>query len=243
MRDLLTLETGSGCVVPLTLFLFWIQNSPCHFNLTPFEIPFGTPTLLCLLPPRRYPTTWDLAQTVCLKCSRDARDSSLLPDWWLDLCKEASGTANRTMMDRTLPGAASYSHRPQGGWYFGLCVCFSCENCRCPALQRPLWKVQKIDNLLKLKITWPWSWLSGGTLGFWFLYPSYVPIRQFCYSTHCLPFVGVGNGPGSHQDFHFGLTREDYDSLRTAIDLDVERTETYLSHFQESLTLLSEVVL
>ena len=38
----LTLETGSGWVVPLPLFL----NSLCHFNLTTLEILFDTPTPL-----------------------------------------------------------------------------------------------------------------------------------------------------------------------------------------------------
>ena len=38
----LTLETGSGWVVPLPLFL----KSPYHFNLTPLEILFDTPTPL-----------------------------------------------------------------------------------------------------------------------------------------------------------------------------------------------------
>ena len=46
----LTLETGSGWVVALLLFL----NSPCHFNLTPLEILFGTPNYWCPQgPPRR----------------------------------------------------------------------------------------------------------------------------------------------------------------------------------------------
>ena len=39
------------------------------------------------------------------------------------------------------------------------------------------------------------------------------------------------------------LQGENYDSLRTAIDLDVVRIETSTSHLQESLTSLSEVVL
>ena len=43
----LTLETGSGCVVPLPLFL----KSPYHFNLNPLEIFFDTPTPLVFTGP------------------------------------------------------------------------------------------------------------------------------------------------------------------------------------------------
>ena len=39
------------------------------------------------------------------------------------------------------------------------------------------------------------------------------------------------------------LLRENYDSLKAAIDLEIEKIETSISHFQELLTSLSEVVL
>jgi hypothetical protein len=39
------------------------------------------------------------------------------------------------------------------------------------------------------------------------------------------------------------LQGENYDSLRAAIDLDVEKIETSVSHLQESRTSLSEVLL
>jgi hypothetical protein len=42
----LSLETGADWVVLLPLVLFWALNAPYHFNLTPFEILFGTPTPL-----------------------------------------------------------------------------------------------------------------------------------------------------------------------------------------------------
>lgn len=55
--------------------------------------------------------------------------------------------------------------------------------------------------------------------------------------------LGLGMVRAATRTSTLVLWGEDYDSLRAAIDLDVDRTETSLSHFQESLTLLSEVVL
>ena len=42
----LSLETGTDWVVLLPLALFQALNAPYHFNLTPFEILFGTPSPL-----------------------------------------------------------------------------------------------------------------------------------------------------------------------------------------------------
>ena len=47
----LSLETGADWVVLLPLALFPAQNTPYHFNLTPFEILHGRPTPLALDPP------------------------------------------------------------------------------------------------------------------------------------------------------------------------------------------------
>ena len=48
----LSFETLSDWVVLLPLALFKFQNTPYHFNLTPFEILHGTPTPLALDLPR-----------------------------------------------------------------------------------------------------------------------------------------------------------------------------------------------
>ena len=42
----LSLETGTDWVVLLPLAVFQALNTPYHFNLTPFEILYGTPTPL-----------------------------------------------------------------------------------------------------------------------------------------------------------------------------------------------------
>jgi hypothetical protein len=142
------------------------------------------------------------------------------------------------MVKEILPDAANHSHsRKKAGQYCSPGTHFPCEACRCPALGELL---LEMNNHLKImiKIT-----RLGGTFGFWVLLQSYVPIHQTCYSTHCLPSVGVRVSRAATGTSALVLQGKDYDSLRTVIDLDLERIETSISYLQESLTSLLEIVL
>jgi hypothetical protein len=69
--------------------------------------------------------------------------------------------------------------------------------------------------------------------------PSTKPVTALTVSL----LLGLGVSGAATGTSTFILQGKNYDSLREALGLDIERIETSISHLQESLTSLSEVVL
>jgi hypothetical protein len=142
----------------------------------------------------------------------------------------------------TLPGSVSHSHNPQGGWYCSQGAHFPCETCRHPAPQRPpldstesRQSAQAQGHSILIMTTWWYLWI---------LVPSPIlcalpPVTALTVSL-LLGLRVAGEATGTSA---LVLRGKKYDNLRAAIDLAVEKIETSISHLQEWLTLLSEVVL
>ena len=69
--------------------------------------------------------------------------------------------------------------------------------------------------------------------------PSAKPVIALTVSL----LLGLGEAGEATSTSTLVLQGKNYDSLRADTDLDIERIETSISHLQESLTSLSEVVL
>ena len=67
--------------------------------------------------------------------------------------------------------------------------------------------------------------------------------RRDCHCTHSFHANGPWNWKNQNRHLSLGITGKKYELLRTAIVTDIERIESSISHLQESLTSLSEVVI